>query len=395
MKRIVFLGYVVNSEEANSLTGASVAGNKMQLCVVENMAAIENVEMSCVTIVPRATFPYDSQIWNKAAKERLFSGVVSHRISYCNLPVIKQVSQILGMYQTAKKIIRESDADTLLCFNLFPQVGIPMRLLKRKFKGLNTVCLLADLPIDDNTKRKGLAKLLRTQMETSTWKSMDSCDKYVVLNKNVIKQYLPNKQYIVVDGGVSEGDIQKYSDKAKKGGEKNILFCGALTEYNGVLNLIKAMELLEGLDIYLDIYGSGYLEHEVKIAAEKNKSIRYHGRVSNEVVMQKQREAWLLINPRVIDDPIAKVTFPSKTFEYLLSGTPILATKLDAYGEEYNDKMIFADSDTPEKLATSIRNIFNTSSIELEKRGACAKNFVITEKSWKYQTKRIFDFINN
>ena len=46
---------------------------------------------------------------------------------------------------------------------------------------------------------------------------------------------------------------------------------GALTEYNGILNLIEAMEILSKKDIILDIYGSGYLENIVKNAALKNR----------------------------------------------------------------------------------------------------------------------------
>lgn len=229
--------------------------------------------------------------------------------------------------------------------------------------------------------------------EKSTWKSMKICDRYIVLNKHVIDKYLPSKEYIVIDGGVDEVDIEKYNMPVQKGNEHNILYCGALTEYNGILNLIEAMEILSKKDIILDIYGSGYLENIVKNAALKNPQIRFHGRVSNQEVMQKQKEAWLLINPRVVNDPIAQVTFPSKTFEYLLSGTPVLSTRLNGYTHEYDEAMIYLENDSPENIALAIEKISSYSANKLEKIADQGKKLVVECRNWEVQSSKILDFL--
>lgn len=383
----------MNPEEANRASGASVAGNKMQWNVVKNLSQYEDVEMTCVTISPLAAFPHDKKIFQKKQEKELVQGVKSIRIGFCNIPIIKQFWQILSVYTVAKKVVKEIDADVLFTFNLFPQVGVPMRWLKKKFPHLETVCLLADLPIDDNTNRKGFSVFLRKLFEKSTWKSMQLCEKYIVLNKHVIDKYLPGKPYIVVDGGVDEADIKRYEKPVQKNGEHNVLFCGVLTEYNGILNLIDAMEYLHDEDIVLDIYGGGYLEDRVTEASKKNPKIRYHGRVSNQEVMQKQREAWLLINPRIVDDPIAQVTFPSKTFEYLLSGTPVLSTRLNGYGEEYEDHMYWIEDLSANALANTIGSIRNIEMHEYNNMGESAKSMIVSKKSWMRQCSRIYEFL--
>ncbi len=393
MKKVVFLGYVVSPEEANVASGASVAGNKMQWNLIKNLSQNEDINISCVTVAPRAVFPHDHKLYLKKEREELFPNVVSYRVSYCNLPIIKQLWQIFSVYRTAKKIVKQEVADIVFCFNLFPQIGVPMRWLKKKFKKIETVCLLADLPIDDNTQRKGISVWLRSFMERSTWKSMKKCDKYIVLNKHVIEKYLPEKPYIVVEGGVSEEDVEKYSNLVHRGNEKNILYCGALTEYNGILNLIQAMELLEDKNVYLDIYGSGYLEEEVKEAAVNNDKIRYFGRVSNKEVMKEQKEAWLLINPRIVSDSIAQVTFPSKTFEYMLSGTPVLSTKLNGYSDEYFEYLFVAEQDDAIGLSDAINDILSKSNKELTKKAEGARRFILEKKSWKKQVELIAGFI--
>lgn len=393
MKKIVYLGYVVKPEEANRVSGASVAGNKMQWNVVKNLSQYDDVEITCVTISPLAAFPHDKKIYQRHQIEMLLEGVRSIKISFCNLPVIKQFWQVCSVYRTTKKMVQDLDADILFTFNLFPQVGIPMRWIKKKFPRLKTVCLLADLPIDDNTNRKGFSTILRKLFEKSTWKSMKNCDKYIVLNKHVIEKYLPKKQYIVIDGGIDEDDVKRYENFIQKSNEYNVLFCGALTEYNGILNLLEAMDYLKDTDIILDIYGGGYLEETVKAATKKNPKIHFHGRVSNQEVMQKQREAWLLINPRIVDDPIALVTFPSKTFEYLLSSTPVLSTRLNGYGEEYQKHMYWLDDLSAYAMANKIRDIRKLDKYEYEAMGKSAKEMIITLKSWKKQCEKIYHYL--
>lgn len=383
----------MNPEEANRISGASVAGNKMQWNVVKNLAQYEDIEMTCVTISPLAAFPKEKKIFQKRQEEELINGVKSIRIGFSNLPVIKQFWQIFSTYIAAKKVVKEINADILFTFNLFPQIGIPMRWLKKKFPHLETVCLLADLPIDDNTNRKGFSVFLRKVFERSTWKSMLLCGKYIVLNKHVIEKYLSGKPYIVIDGGVDESDIKRYEKPVQKKKEHNVLFCGALTEYNGILSLIDAMEYLRDTDIVLDIYGGGYLEECVVEASKKNSKIRYHGRISNQEVMQKQREAWLLINPRIVDDPITQVTFPSKTFEYMLSGTPVLSTRLNGYEKEYDDHMYWIEDLSANALANTIANICNIEIKEYKNMGERAKSMIVTKKSWIQQCSRIHEFL--
>ena len=68
MKKIVYLGYVVNPQEANEASGASVAGNKMQWNIVKHLAQYEDIEMTCVTISPLAVFPHDKKFFYKKSE---------------------------------------------------------------------------------------------------------------------------------------------------------------------------------------------------------------------------------------------------------------------------------------------------------------------------------------
>ena len=71
MKKLVYLGYVVSPEEANRVTGASVAGNKMQWNVVKNLSKYDDIELICVVISPLAAFPKEKKSFKSNKRKRL------------------------------------------------------------------------------------------------------------------------------------------------------------------------------------------------------------------------------------------------------------------------------------------------------------------------------------
>lgn len=395
MLNIIYLGYAVPSNEVDRYSGISIAGNKMQLNILKNISSDLNISFSCLSITPLASFPRDKNLFQRNELCMLAPRLNTRIIPYINVLIIKQLWQMVEVYNFAKHELERNPESILLCFNLFPQIGIPMRLLKRKFPQLKTVAILADLPIDDQRRRNVFSRWLRHMFDKSTLESIDKCDKFVILNNFVAHEYLKSgQQYCIVEGGIDSELIKdNFSQSYFRRKERNILFSGALTEYNGILNLIKAMSYLVDYDIYLDIYGKGPLELEVKQAAVSNFRIRFFGFQDNDIVTCKQKEAWLLVNPRQIEDPISKVTFPSKIFEYMLSLTPILTTRLNSLGSDYIGKVFFTDDDTPESIAKSIIEINDLSFDILEDATKKAYEFVATKKSWNVQVRKIIDLI--
>lgn len=390
---ILFLGYTVPKECAYVFSGASIAGNKMQWNLVHHLGKIDDIKICCISVLPIATWPHDT-IFSRSQVLKLDERITSNAVSFCNLPILKQISQAGSVYMKARKYIKEHPDAIVLSFNLFPQIGIPMRILKQQYPKIKTVSLLADLPIDDTKgQRSVLSKMLRRLFDQSTWKSISNCESFIVLNEYVAKQYLSKKTSIVIEGGVDEDDLNTVTIGHKKSEKRNIVFAGALTEYNGITVLIDAVGRLPSDNIILDIYGDGPLKAYVQNAANKDKRLHYHGRVANDIVLRAQKSAWLLINPRKTDDLISKVTFPSKTFEYMLSGTPVLSTKLNGYSQEYLEHMFIAEDDTAEGIAKEIHRIECFPREILQKKADNARNFIIKNKSWKIQALNIYNFL--
>ena len=382
---IVFLGSVTDEERNSKLPGASVAGNKMQLNIINHLSMMPNTTVSVISTPSIAAFPTYKKVVYMRKKYVLENGCPIEEVPFINLPLIKQLMQIYFVYRTACQYKRKSTV--FVAFNLYPQVGNP--LIKLKKHGSRTAAILADLPIDDNYSHKSHLIQIMNHM---TEKNIASANHLIVLNKNAIEKYNPHADYIVMEGGCEDnnGTIEFNNPK-----EKNIVFCGRLIDYNGIIDLLEAMKYVKNQSICLDIYGSGPLEEKVKEYASEDTRIRFFGSVDNKTMMSIQKQAWLLINPRPVDDPISQVTFPSKMFEYLTSGTPVLTTKLSGFSEEYDSLMYYCVSDNAEGIGESINKISQIPEEELRGKAKQARSYVLKHKNWKQQAEKMASFLED
>ncbi len=380
---VLFLGSVSDEKNLKTRSGASIPGNKMQLKIISAIKDHLGGEITVISIPSVAAFPRDHRIWYSRKDYYLENGCRIIEVPFMNIPMLKQVMQMITVYLESKRFNRRFHV--VLAFNLYPQIGNAVIHLKKH--GYKTAAILADLPIDDNYAN---GKAIIRCMNQMTERNIRMEDHLIVLNENSVKKYHPNAEYIVMEGG-----CEAFEDTVvpKKTGEKNIIFAGRLIDYNGIDRLVEAMKHVVDQEICLDIYGSGPMQAYVENAAEIDKRIRYRGSVDNATMMQLQSSAWFLINPRPVNDPISQVTFPSKMFEYLTSGTPVLTTKLSGFTPEYDDLMYYCPSDTAEGIAQGINEVAKLSAEETQRRAAFANKYVRTHKNWDVQAKRILRFL--
>lgn len=147
--------------------------------------------------------------------------------------------------------------------------------------------------------------------------------------------------------------------------------------------------MIDSSELRLVIYGDGPYAEELKLASIEDSRIEYRGLASNEVVLEEEINATLLVNPRPTNQDFTKYSFPSKNLEYMLSGTPVLTTNLPGMPKEYKDYVFLFEEETVEGFAKSITEIMNMPRQALLKKGKLAQDFVIREKNKKRQAERI------
>lgn len=386
---ITYLGIMSRPEDLGKIGISSVAGNKMQYNLLHYLSEYEDVSIDIISFHPFKSFP-SGKLFVKSRVEYLFDGKVKlYQIGYLNISVIKQCLYPLITYIKARNLTKE--ADVVFAYDMYPTQGLPLSWLKKRVKG-KTICLLADLSLGGVHKETGLRKYLRKLFDWSTLKSIKKCDHFIVLNENAAKVYAPHSKYLVMDGGIEPSEFA-HEIVGWNGRVKNIVYTGALVEYSGIMNLIKAMSLIKSKDVVLDIYGLGHLKDKVEEIAKNSSNIRFHGFVSNQEAMNVQQTSWLLANPRPVDNSIAQVTFPSKIFEYMMSGRPVMSTRLNGFSKDYDNLLFWVEDGTPETLAQKIDEINECSSDRLQAVADNAREYLLQNKTWKINAEKVHEFI--
>lgn len=387
---VLFLGYAINPNVKQKPSGYFVAGNKMQVNILEQLSLYKNLKINAITVYPIAAFPKDC-IYNKSQNINLTANVTSRSISFINIPVLKQLHQILSVYFYALKYMKNHPKSIILTYNLSPQIGIPAKWLSNKSK--NVVALLADPPIDVDPTRKVFSRFIRIIFNKLAVLGINACNRFVVINKKLVSYYSLKGRSIVVEGGINPRDFHIGEANISSYEEKIILYTGSLTFYSGILSLIEAMEQVTDENIKLHIYGKGNLEKKVLDHAQKSNRIYFGGELPNDEILKIQQKAWLLVNPRIIDDPISQLTFPSKILEYMMSGVPVLTTRLNGFTDEYDTKLYFSDGDDSTSISSAINRLALLKDKDLKETALNARTFVIENKNWKKQTKKIYNFL--
>ncbi len=258
-------------------------------------------------------------------------------------------------------------------------------------------CIVPDLPeyYDFNMSRfKSILKKIDIRM---VYKYKKYIDKYVLFSDNMSEYlHVPKDKYIVMEGSVciNETETDDYPLIISQENKKIILYTGAVSHGYGIDKLLDAFTLIDDESYELWIAGNGNALDIVLNAARENSRIKYLGYISDRSqVSMLQRKATMLMNMIPPENKATQYCFPSKIFEYMLSGNPTLSFRLKGINNEYYDYLIEMNSTFPEEIAKKIIEVGSMTKSKRYYIGDKAKNFIIQNKNNNVQAKRILDFI--
>jgi glycosyltransferase involved in cell wall biosynthesis len=221
--------------------------------------------------------------------------------------------------------------------------------------------------------------------------SIKQYDGFVFLTKYMNNKYNPlQKPYIVMEGSVdykfkSQPILPTHASRV-------VMYAGAVEAEYGFDTLLKAFMELPIKDVKLHIYGDGKFIKQLLAYQEQDARIKYMGVVSNEEIIQAEQQATILVNPRLSNQELVKYSFPSKTTEYMLSGTPVLTTKLCGIPEEYYPHLYTFDEESVEGFKNKLLETLSLTNDELRQKGLDAQRFVLENKNNIKQAQRVEQF---
>lgn len=220
---------------------------------------------------------------------------------------------------------------------------------------------------------------------------LKNADTFVLLAKGMIK-YVPRAadNHVIVEG--IAGDNTPCPSPKVAGSERTLLYTGSLGIHTSVKELVDAFLMTKDESFRLIICGSGYYSDYVELKANEDNRIIFKGVVSRDEAVYLQKQATLLINPRQSSIPDTPYSFPSKTMEYLVSGTPMIGYKLEGIPSDYYKYFYIPHDESVEALAEVITETLHLPQDKLDQRALESWRFITETKTAKQQIAKMVDY---
>lgn len=239
-----------------------------------------------------------------------------------------------------------------------------------------------------------LSKPIMKYFEKRVTKYLTKVNSFVLLTESMREDLKVGKRpYVVIEGIYNNSDTSQVTYQIKEKA-KTILYTGTLAGVYGIKHLLDAFSKIENENYRLWICGDGDCKDEIRERAKIDSRIKFFGQLKREEVLTLQKRATVLINPRLSDSEFTRYSFPSKTMEYLASGTPTIMHPLKCLSKEYLSHMFIANDETDLGLRDTLINVCEKEQKDLESFGREAANFVIKEKNSTVQVNKILNLIN-
>ncbi|HEY5589186.1 MAG TPA: glycosyltransferase [Candidatus Paceibacterota bacterium] len=380
-----------------STYGLQESGYKFHTLILEGLCA--NKETHIKSLVGRSINikTYNGIYW-KNRKEEISKNLYFEHLGVVNLPVLKQL--FLGLLFFIKTIswlfTYRKEPEKFIIMDAAYITMIPFVLLASSIIKCKKLAIFCDIyeymgdVKDARVKSKYLHIIVRYFVSLS-YKMIDAFILLTEQMNDIVNR--SNKPFIIMEGLV-DIEMENIDNLIKNKHSKNvIIYAGALRMQYGLKNLIDGFMDYADDNAMLWIFGTGDYSQEIKLATKKDSRIVFYGLVDNSIVVKKEIEATLLVNPRPANQEFTKFSFPSKNMEYMVSGTPVLSTKMPGIPEEYFEHMYIINGDTARDITLSLIEVFQKSKEELNKKGVDAKFFVLEKKNNIAQAMRIVEFV--
>ncbi|TAA74286.1 MAG: Glycosyltransferase involved in cell wall bisynthesis [Candidatus Electronema aureum] len=407
-KKVIFIcgitPYSLYGVEHNfSMSPPQYAAERFQQAFISGLKAVLESDILIVTAPFFGSWPINHKLSYIKKKIQDFPLKIKG-ISYLNFPLIKNINKFINIRKTLnKELVENHDEYILISYSLnvaYVASSVFCGYKNKKIKRCVIITDLPDFPGDCNYFYKFYISFFEKKIIKFLLKKMDF---FVILTEQMqsILDICKNK-CIVIEGiyqhrEASTEQVHLYFPENSScyfDSKKILMYCGTVDERYGVKKLVDDFNEIHDSEIELWICGGGASVNYIKSMCNFNSKIKYLGILSMDNILVLQKKVDLLINPRSNVGEFNKYSFPSKTMEYLASGTPTLMYRLDGIPEEYYRYCYTVNTACGETIKNAIVRVFNIPCSERKALALSAREFILTKKNALKQVERFFEFIS-
>ena len=371
-----------------------VAATLSQSYFLDGLAKNFGVNIDILSAIRPPAFPTYSNIFVRKDSINQSDQVKGNNVGFLNIKYISHLSRQRSLLTSAKKwanLNKDKNIKIIVYSLHYPFLKAALKI-KELVPGSEVIVIVPDLPLNMD-----MSSTIQRVLKRLDWKKIKefipSINKFVLFTKNMASYLeLPANKWIVIEGLIDNSKIEDVTQVEKY--DKNVvLYMGTLKKEYRIDTLVEAFKNIEQENLELHIYGNGDYKEELEKITEIHQNIKYCGYVSSDEAFNLMKKATLLLNPRPTKDEYTKYSCPSKTFEYMASGTPLLTTKLEGIPEEYFKYTYCFEDESAEGLRKKILEVITKGDHNLKETGYIAREFIKNQKNNVVQTKKMMDFI--
>ncbi len=396
---ILFLGRLFPLEKGSALREKATvdmqdAANVLQWNLINGMLENGVEHIHVVSLLPVDSWPKHYKDPFISCDTEVYDSRCSFEtVGFCNIMYIKQVLASHACDSAVRRWAkRKSECKKIIiCYSENNVLMRAVAAAKKENADITTVQVIADITeFATNAQLNKVRQIFVNSQIKENQKNRVFIDGFVLLTGQMQEKLGIIKPCMVMEGIVP---YRKPVEQKTHKTEKIILYTGSMNTKYGILSLLEAFTKISEDDCRLQLCGLGNAEPIIRQYCNRDKRIAFLGKVPHEQVLALQQQATVLVNPRQNNEEFTKYSFPSKTMEYLASGVPLVAYKLDGIPDEYDEFINYVPDNSPEALAKELSRVLAMSAEERANLGTKAQHFVLENKNKVVQTKRILDFI--
>lgn len=403
MKQLLWLGSFMNEEMNQVMISQgykNAASYVSQKNLLEGLEAVTGLVFDSINAVVMAGYPKQGGIIVKRYEYSHAYGARDVLVGYANPLYLNKLFMKHAMVNSARHWIDTrytgGELDVFI-YEMRSACLCAAQYIKTKIPQARVHLIIPDLPCFMDLNMSSLKRILKKIDWNQMIKQLDSVDDFFPYAETMV-DYLDirDRSWMVMEGSLNKQDIKKISfevDKAKKHKtNKNIvMYSGWVDQSFGIDALVDAMEYLDST-YELWITGGGPYETKLKEKVANDSRVKYYGFLSTrEALFELQAQASVMMNIRNPELQAAHYCFPSKLFEYMLLGVPVLSVKLRGVPEDYWKYLYELKNLDAKSIANAIKKIMEDNNRGDKARAG--REFIETEKNNFAVAKRIVKFV--
>ena len=262
-----------------------------------------------------------------------------------------------------------------------------------KLCGIKLYAIIYDLGVPP--KSFGLDRVTRMAYSYTNWwakRIIKRLDGRIVINELIVQDYAPGKDYILVDGGISQDVISHlFPLKPSENEEYVFVLAGMLWEQNGTQVVLQLLREHPELNIKVVFAGKGQDVPIITEYASTDNRVEYAGMLDMDALFKLYENADVLLNIRIEDT--VDYHFPSKLLEYMSTGKHVISTPVAHAARDYGAYLSILKDISSGGLYNKMVEVMSKGKLSLYESGVKSRAFILENRNWEAQTSRIMNYM--